>query len=405
MAASPQSILREPIAPPVGKIHALQGLRAIAVLLVVWTHSIVAADYGSATKQGAFFHLKSFGACGLDIFFVISGFIVSLVATRAIARNQHSAGRFLSRRITRIFPLYWILTVVVILEAELGSHPILWHQVPWIPTLFLLPGWHYPVPPLILSLGWSLLFEIYFYLVLALWMFATPRHLARNSMLFLGAMVALGLVAGIHRPLLVIWSNPVALEFLLGCLIAQIYTRAVGAAQKPSDSLASTTPLARSIGPWLAGLGAIALIATVFTGYGKASEASSILAGVDGWLRAGVWGVPSALLVAGAVLWSPGMVSLPARLLVFLGDASYSIYLCTNPSRSLVEHFWRYFGRWGGDAGVVFCGIVCTALGVLCYLIVERPLMRFFHNWYKRLPFSADGERVVSSTLPASMRR
>ncbi|MEO6965159.1 MAG: acyltransferase, partial [Acidobacteriaceae bacterium] len=349
-----------------------------------------------------FFHLKSFGACGLDIFFVISGFIVSLVATRAIARNQRSAGRFLSRRITRIFPLYWILTVVVILEAELGSHPILWHQVPWIPTLFLLPGWHYPVPPLILSLGWSLLFEIYFYLILALWMFATPRHLARNSMLFLGAMVAIGLVAGIHRPLLVIWSNPVALEFLLGCLIAQIYTRAVGAAHKPSDSLASTTPLTRSIGPWLAGLGAIALIATVFTGYGKASEASSILAGVDGWLRAGVWGVPSALLVAGGVLWSPGMVSLPARLLVFLGDASYSIYLCTNPARSLVEHFWRYFGYWGGDAGVVFCGIACTTLGVLCYLIVERPLMRFFHNWYKRLPFSADGERVVSSTLPAS---
>ena len=51
---------REPIAPPVGKIDAIQGLRVIAVLLVVRTHSIVAAEYASATKQGAFFHLKSF---------------------------------------------------------------------------------------------------------------------------------------------------------------------------------------------------------------------------------------------------------------------------------------------------------------------------------------------------------
>ena len=159
------------------------------------------------------------------------------------------------------------------------------------------------------------------------------------------------------------------------------------------------------MGPWLAGLGAFALIATVFTGYGNASEASSILAGLDGWLRAGVWGVPSALLVLGAVLWSPGMVSLPARLLVFLGDASYSIYLCTNPSRSMVEHFWRYFCRWGGDAGVVLCLMVCTAVGVLCYLAVERPLMRFFHNWYKQLPFSAGSERVASSGLPSSIQR
>lgn len=67
------------------------------------------------------FHLKSFGACGLDIFFVISGFIVSLVATRAVARNQPSARTFLSRRFTRIFPLYWILTVVIVLEAQFGG--------------------------------------------------------------------------------------------------------------------------------------------------------------------------------------------------------------------------------------------------------------------------------------------
>lgn len=401
MLVASESTRHEPIAPPVRKIDAIQGLRALAVLLVVWTHSIVAADYGSATKQGAFFHLKSFGACGLDIFFVISGFIVTLVAMRAVAGNQGSVRTFLSRRITRIFPLYWILTAVVILEAELGSHPILWHRVPWIPTLFLLPGWHYPVPPLVLSLGWSLLFEIYFYLVLALWMFATPRHLARNSMIFLCAMVVLGAVVGTHHPLLVLWSNPVALEFLFGCFIAQLYMRSLTS----PNSLLTTSSKARSLGPWLAMLGVLALIATIFTGYGNAGEASSIMAGLDGWLRVGVWGVPSALLVAGAVLWSPGMVSLPAKVLVFLGDASYSIYLCTNPSRSFVEHFWRYFGRWGGDMGVVLCLIVCIGTGILCYLVVERPMMRFFHNWYKRLPFSHERMQTVSASLPTSMQR
>jgi len=361
---------------PRRKLNALQGLRAIAVLLVVWTHAIVAAGYHSTLRQAVFYHLRGFGACGLDIFFVISGFIVSLVASRA-ASEDGSARTFLTRRITRIFPLYWLLTLVVILEAELGRYPIEWHRVPLLPTVLLLPGWRYPVPPLILSLGWSLLFEVYFYLVLALWMRWTPRRLVRNTVLFLAGMIALGAAVGLRRPLLVVWSNPVALEFIFGCAIAQVYTR-----------LGSR----RGLGWLLAAAGTAALIATIFIGYGNASQASSILAGQSGWLRVGVWGVPAALLVLGGVLWSPAMRSTPARLLVFLGDASYSIYLTTNPARSLVEHYWSVFGRWGGDAGVVLCMFTCIVIGILCYLGVERPLMRFFHNWYKRIPFSTPAE-------------
>ncbi|MGA7709805.1 MAG: acyltransferase [Acidobacteriaceae bacterium] len=389
MAAAPDT--SSPMtAAPVGKIEVIQGLRAVAVLLVVWTHSIVAAAYESSPKQGTFFHLKSFGACGLDIFFVISGFIVSLVANRAVAQNQPSARTFLSRRFTRIFPLYWILTGVIILEAQGGRYPILWHRVPWLPTLLLLPGWHYPVPPLILSLGWSLVFEIYFYLVLAAWMRLSPRHLIRNTMLFLAGMIALGAIVGIHRPWLVIWSNPVTLEFLFGCLIAQVVTKmAAAAANNRAGIPLASARRARTLGPWLIAVSAIALAATIFTGYGNASEASSIMAGLDGWLRVAVWGVPSGLLVLGAVLWRPAMQSIPARGLVLLGDASYSIYLCTNPTRSMVEHFWRVFGFWGGDVGVVLCLLACVAIGLLCYLAVERPIMRLFHNWYKQLPFSA----------------
>ncbi len=130
-----------------------------------------------------------------------------------------------------------------------------------------------------------------------------------------------------------------------------------------------------------------ALLVTLFTGYGTANYEGMVLNGLSSWLRVAVWGVPSAILVLGGILWNPAMESLPGRLLVFLGDASYSIYLCTNPARSMVEHFWRYFGRWGGDVGVLLCGVVCTGVGIVCYLLVERPFMRFFHNWYKPIPF------------------
>ena len=371
---------------PQGKVNSVQGLRAVAVLLVVYTHSIVAAGYHSRPRQAGFFHLQSFGACGLDIFFVISGFIVSLVATRAAKADRNSARRFLSRRITRIFPLYWILTLVVIAEAELGAHHILWHRVPWFPSVCLLPGWHYPVPPLILSLGWSLLFEIYFYLVLAAWMRLTPSHLVRNTIIFLAAMVAVGEVVGLHRPLLVIWSNPVALEFVFGSIIGQMYVRLAARTTVASSGNHAAQLTLLPGAPWLAAIGAIALAATLFTGCGPASQASAVMAGIGGWQRLGVWGVPAAVLVLGGVLWNPAMQSFPARLLIFLGDASYSIYLCTNPARSLVEHFWRYFGLWGGDIGVLLCLLVVTAIGTLCYLIIERPMMRLFRNWYKQLP-------------------
>ncbi len=368
-----------------GKINVVQGLRAVAALLVVWTHSIDAAAYYSPSRQEGFFHLAGFGACGLDIFFVISGFIVSLVATRAVQKGQRSAGKFLSRRCTRIFPLYWILTAVVIFEAQLGSHKIPWHSVSWLPTAWLLPSLSYPAASPVLSLGWSLVFEMYFYYVLAAWIAIQPRHLVRNTVAFLTFMVVFGALIGWHRPWLVIWSNPILLEFMFGCIIGQVYSKTGAWISQSSQKMNGLrTP---NLGRWLTILGATALAVTLFTGYGMANYQGMVLNGLSSWLRVGVWGVPAALLVLGAVLWSPAMRSGPARVLVFLGDASYSIYLCTNPARSGVEHFWRYFGRWGGDVGVLLCLIACVAVGVACYLAVERPLMRFFHNWYKQIPF------------------
>lgn len=360
-----------------GKLSAVQGLRAVAALLVVWTHSIDASGVFTRSWQGDALHVAGFGASGLDIFFVISGFIVSLVAARSAEKDPRSAGRFLLRRFTRIYPLYWVLTGVVVLEAQLGAHPIGWRGVSWLPTVALLPSLTYPAASPLLSLGWSLVFEMYFYLVLALWMWARPQHLVRNTVCFLGAMVVAGALVGPYRPLLIVWCNPILLEFLFGCAIGQVYVRAVSG---------RSGLRAAALGKMLVVVGAVCLLTTMFAGYGTINYEGMVLNGQSSWLRAGLWGVPSALLVLGAVLWGPAMQSVPARLLVFLGDASYSIYLCTNPARSMVEHFWRYFGRWGGDVGALLCLLACTLAGVGCYLALERPLMRYFHNWYKPLP-------------------
>jgi peptidoglycan/LPS O-acetylase OafA/YrhL len=346
--------------------------------LVVWVHSIDAAELYSSPRQSRFFHWENYGACGVDIFFAISGFIVSQVAVRLADRNPESpsatARQFLTRRITRIYPLYWILTALVIAMQELGRHPTQWHSFHWLPSILLLPALHVLANAPALSLGWSLMFEMYFYLVLTLFMVWTPRSLVRNTVVLLCGMVIVGTLVDIHRPLIVIWMNPMVLEFVFGCLIGLIFSHSL------------TTFKTRQIGLWIAVLGAVLLAATIFTGYGRASEQDWILVGYYCWLRVGVWGVPAALLVGGVIFWNPKMRSTPARLLVFLGDASYSIYLCTIPSRSIVEHFWRFFGRFGADTGVFFGALFCTMVGVICYLLLERPLMRAFHNWYKPIP-------------------
>ncbi len=376
--------VREAGKPEAGaaRLYSVQALRAVAALLVVWAHSIDAAEQSHAMPvQIGFFHWENFGAAGLDIFFVISGFIVSLVAARAAERataSRTAAARdFLQRRCTRIFPLYWILTLALILESELSRYKIAWHTVHWLPTLFLLPSPSPYIAQPLLWLGWSLLFEIYFYLLLAGFLATTPRFVIRNTAVFLCCMVALGTLIGIHRPLLILWMNPMVLEFVFGCMVGMFFARNYQCSDKNARW-----------GMWMAVLGGVLLTATIFTGYDYASEAPYILSGRDCWLRVGVWGIPSALLVGGMVFWNPALRSLPSRLLVFLGDASYSIYLCTIPARSVVEHFWQsIFGRFGADAGVFLGAAFCTCVGILCYLCIERPLMRITHNWQKPIPF------------------
>jgi len=191
----------------------------------------------------------------------------------------------------------------------------------------------------------------------------------------------LGALIGIRHPLLVVWMNPMVLEFVLGCLIGLLYVRLRNSGARVS-----------SIAKWFALFGAVLLAATVFTGYGSASESSTILAGDDCWLRLGVWGIPSALLVGGVIFWAPAMRSLLARLLVFLGDASYSIYLCGIPAQVIINYCWRRIWKPGPDVGVFFGVVVCAAVGVACYMLIERPLMRFFHNWYKPNPFGESAQ-------------
>src|SRR6187402_2596848 len=89
------------------KIVTIQWLRAVASIMVVWIHAMyVIQTKGIDSFQTSAAYLHRFGACGVDIFFVISGFIVTLSAAR-----YPSPAKFIIERVLRVWPLYVIATL------------------------------------------------------------------------------------------------------------------------------------------------------------------------------------------------------------------------------------------------------------------------------------------------------
>lgn len=241
------------------------------------------------------------GNVGVDLFFVISGFIM-VYSSEAIFGTPGASGTFLRRRLLRIIPLYWAATAFqCYLYYRFGGPPTsapTLHNV--IASLFFLPipGQGEQVVP-ILMVGWTLNFEMLFYVVFAL----AVTQLRMTAVVFttavLGSLVILGLVAGPHlwiylRPL----TNPLILEFLMGAWIA-VALRA-GFVIKPGVA-------------WLMIVAGLCLV------YFSPSKGEQDL------FRISTWGAGFALVVAAAALRRYEIS--PRNIFVQLGEASYSMYL------------------------------------------------------------------------------
>ena len=147
--------------------HKLQGIeacRGFAAVLVVFYHAgrlISLPQYYNYIPLGDFF---GFGHAGVDFFFVLSGFIITLVHRRDLGRPA-ALGRFCYRRFVRIYPLYWIVTAIVCVLA-LFSPDRAARLAPGhlVASLLLLPHGQDPL----LGVGWTLEHEMLFYLAFAL---------------------------------------------------------------------------------------------------------------------------------------------------------------------------------------------------------------------------------------------
>lgn len=330
------------------QINGIQFLRFVAVFLVLGSHAVLEM-WRRLGDDGSYHFWHNNGGSGVDLFFVISGFVITISTIKAAGSGGAAAAwLFCKRRIIRIVPMYWFYTgVKVALILVLGSKAFAGGLAPGfvISSLLFWPttnpaGYHLPV----LESGWTLSYEMLFYasFALAIWRRWPPL---RFSLVALGAIFVLGQIDG--SPLFLnFFARTLLFEFLLGGLIARLWVR--------------QTPVPALLAPALLALALLMMFVL------------PLPAGTDRLISVGL---PCALLVASAVwLERHPWISRTAAHFKLLGDASYSVYLSHGLVIPPIAMVLIKLGVQ--DRLVVFCATVFGALAVGCvlYLWLEKPV-------------------------------
>jgi exopolysaccharide production protein ExoZ len=351
-------------------VVAIQILRAVAALMVAWHHArheaglLAARGAGPALDPGT---LLPWWA-GVDLFFVISGFVIAHAGGRLAGRPSGRA-RFLAHRIARVVPLYWLVSLLYLGLALarpdlLGDAAALVRDPCSLVASFLFWPAARPdgtVQP-VYGLGWTLNYEAFFYVLYAAGLGFGRRAAIAALAVLLILLVALGaLVPGLPVPIR-FWTDPIVLEFAAGAALALAYQGGI----RPANPL--------RLGFAILGGAGLIVAARVLAGLGEA----------DGFLRPLLVGGPACLLVA-AALGQPRNAAQVARLpapvrgLVGLGDASYALYLVHPFALRLVREALVRLGLaaalhpWGGMALMLGAS---AAAALLVHRFVERPLTR-----------------------------
>jgi exopolysaccharide production protein ExoZ len=317
-------------------LYGIQYLRAFAALAVVVFHA--------AERTGGHFAI---GAAGVDVFFVISGFIMWVISDRRPVTPQ----RFLLDRLKRIAPSYWLVTGIMVAGAIAGLFPNLQLSAGHLlGSLFFIPvrspstGEIWPV----LVQGWTLNFEMFFYVLFAGALFLPRQWRLIFLTVVFGLFFAAGLIWDPESAALATYTRPIILEFLGGVFIAELWLR---------RKVAGTSLGLACVGAALCGFAAIYLMGAEFDEF--------------------ICGPLAMALVFGMVSLETGGSIGRVPVLTYLGDASYSIYLWHTLTISVAVKAAAVLGL---DGGLTLLGAIAggTITGVAAYELVEKPLRKIF---------------------------
>lgn len=365
------------------KLNSIQFLRAVAATLVVYQHFVNQGAANVESWQKNFYHLKNFGCIGVDLFFVISGFIIMYVANEYT--GVRSGFHFLLKRFIRINPIYYIATLLFLLALliinELGypNNYVSSYQkiiTSLVDTLLIIPtvGDVESFSPFLL-VGWTLSFEWCFYLLFFLLILCGVQ---RKTLFLIILLPLLSILAYFIKPSdfrLIFLTNPILLEFLMGVIICSIYLKKVS--------------IPTYIGVICLFLGIISYILLIIFGFGDVWNYYGVLGGFLSLQRFLLWGLPSTLIVAGCVFLEKNKVFNRVwnnHWIVLAGDASFSIYLFHPILFALNMLLFTKLGYFAPvDTMIVLQVITAIVISIGFYNVVEKPLLTNMFLKFKEL--------------------
>ena len=356
----------------VDRVESIQWLRGIAAMLVVCNHCVLLVHkYGDLPGDAAHQldrNLALAGAFGVDLFFVISGFVMAMSASRFSGRS--GALNFLAQRYNRIAPLFYLLSTMLWLDMIRAQVPIGLRDI--ANTLTFIPWfdgreYHWPIH----YLGWTLAFEFVFYAVVATFILTGWAARARALALFLLMAVAAGSALDMPWMPLRMLTSPLMAEFALGVLSYLGWRAGLFARVRALWTFVFLVALVMYVGPILSGDSIVETVATRQFEYQGAA------------LRLLYWGIPAVAIIAWTLSRLPEDAGRLRGLANAVGDASYSIYLTHLFVLRLGEEIVQ---RLDAPAWLVATGafILSPLVGWLCFRLVEQPMLPLGQRWLKR---------------------
>lgn len=330
------------MAEPRAQLDQVQFLRGIAAFSILIAHT--------PYLQGGHF--------GVDLFFVISGFIMMYVTER-------SHDDFLLKRAVRIIPLYWLGT--------LGLYSLTWVAPGLLNTastdishllksLFFIPYFNGNTFEPLLRLGWTLNYEVFFYLLFFISMSFNHRYRAAVTTALLLSLVILGQLIQPENGVARFYTSPILLEFVYGMLAFYVFR----ATQNRRETMGSGTARACAV------LGTALYIAMFFIPWPE-----------DYSLRYLLWGLPSLLVFMLVAIGGSNVKTLGA--FVLLGNVSYSLYLLHPYVIHLIDRKIYSISEPGAMA-IVFTLVAYALSIVVAYIswrFIEQTSQRYLMNkWY-----------------------
>lgn len=343
-------------------IKSIQYLRFLAAFIVIFAHSNLQM-YGVSAKY------TNMGGFGVDLFFVISGFIMPFIIFGGKYHGQTpkiGPAEFMARRVSRIWPMYFLATFAVVVlswmvangkfsdvGAEFAYHYNQYRvNLAWV--FDSLTFTHGANPP-VLGTGWTLQVEFMFYSAIAVILLSKPKSLLEMETRLLGLFLLLFIVSKTSvaaSGFAAAYATPMVIEFAFGMAVYRLYSHGIVIEKK----LAAI-------------LGAAAFLVFILV------EAKSLTQWGGSFNRPLIWGGCAFIIVWSALSLETAISD--NRLFLLLGDSSYSLYLVHYIIGPVIFHYWHNYSlsehvpMWAYLSMFI---VACHLVGVACHLYLEKPI-------------------------------